>query len=147
MDKFQTMEQDGRDKAISILKKKGFTSICEAVDRYSDFDLMAISYSGKPCVIEVKKRNVSVDTYSTVLLEERKYESITKYVDKGFTPVYLCIYDDGFILFNLKDRTDMTVTTTPAPMTTAGYNEKVMKQTYMLSVTDRDYKYTYTTTL
>ncbi|NHE57969.1 hypothetical protein [Cyclobacterium plantarum] len=131
---FVNFELDGRQKAIDFLNRLKFTNLASTVNPFDTFDLIGFSNKNEPCVIEVKTRKVNIDSYPDVLIEKPKFESLIQYIDLGFIPLYLCIYKDGFILFNLKNEKekDLTVLAVDCPSTTVETKSITKKDCYFL---------------
>ena len=129
---FLNYELTGRNKAIEILKDHGFIHISTTINEYDEVDLFAFTKTMKPCAIEVKLRNVSINQYPDFLIEETKYFSLMKFRLKNFIPVYFCIFSDGYILFNLENHKDNDVKTISCPTTTVNTSSFSEKACYFL---------------
>lgn len=105
-------------------------------ERYDSVDCYATACTGQRYAIEIKNRDISIDDYDEVLLEEHKYKVLMKiYKDSGYTPVYRCYYKDGKLSWDLT-KIHVNVTEMPCAESTKNYNHKVKKKIIMLKKED-----------
>jgi Holliday junction resolvase len=139
---FKDFENKGRKEATELLENLGFSEICPSADLMSNYDLTA--GKGKTAyIIEVKKRQSNMDKYPDYLIEKNKYNSLMSYSEIGFKPLYINLFDDGAIIFNISEHKDLMEKKIECPATTVDEKYKYEKICYLLRVLDTDFVVNY----
>ena len=132
-----TKEYDdrGRTKLVEDFKN----SKCEieyefTKGKFDSIDCFATASTGQRFAIELKNRDISIDKYSTYLLEMKKYNALMiAYEESGYTPLFRVYFQDGVLTWDISkidvnDRVEEML----CAESTFNYSHKINKKIIML---------------
>ncbi|WP_215225879.1 hypothetical protein [Echinicola shivajiensis] len=136
INEFLKSEDESKRKGALLLQILGFENIAKTIGKFDDFDLWA-TYNHTPYLIEVKARTTyNLNSFNTHFLEESKLNRLQKY--KGIKKIYLMIYNDGIILFNINKLSNYKIENKSLPATTAIKSNNIDKKVINLTPTSND---------
>jgi len=95
------------NSGINIFSDFTFTDI----QGYDKYDAICTVLNKQKCIVEYKIRTVKSDSYSTVMIEKQKFDSLMElHRSTGALPLYQCFYNDGrTLVFDLLRCQDLEV--------------------------------------
>ena len=128
-------EDRGRTKLVEDFKN----SKCEieyefTKGKFDSIDCFATASTGQRFAIELKNRDISIDKYSTYLLEMKKYNALMiAYEESGYTPLFRVYFQDGVLTWDISkidvnDRVEEML----CAESTFNYSHKINKKIIML---------------
>lgn len=96
-------EEKGRNKLVEDFKN----SKCEieyefTKGKYDSIDCFATASTGQKFAIEIKNRDISIEKYSTYLLEMKKYNALmAAHTYSGYTPLFRVYFQDGVLTWDI----------------------------------------------
>ena len=138
MDNFKIAEEKGRRKFKQDLDRHNATYEFTE-DKYDNIDCF-VTGNNKTFAVEIKNRDILMDTYDTYILELTKYKALMDaYENSGYTPTYVNYFQDGrmvWVLNELNITPDRISTKWCTATTAENYGHRRQKQVIMLSPTE-----------
>ena len=70
--------------------------------KYDSIDCFATASTNQKYAIEIKNRDISIEKYSTYLLEMKKYNALmAAYIYSGYTPIFRVYFQDGVLTWDI----------------------------------------------
>lgn len=139
-------EDEERDRSLFMARFSGHLDTAVWTDLFDGVDAYITGKTGVTAVIELKRRNMRMDRWEEYILERPKaLDLLRAKADAGSDKaLYVCIFDDGVIMWEVTEDTVRDGNVTVRPMThytTAGYGyEYVDKEIIMLSTEEAVWK-------
>lgn len=128
-------EDRGRTKLVEDFNNADCEMIYEFTKgKYDSIDCFATASTGDKYAIELKNRNISIDKYSTYLLEMKKYNALmAAHIYSGYTPVFRVYFQDGVLTWDIsKIDINGRVEEMKCAESTFNYDHKRIKKIIML---------------
>lgn len=128
-------EEKGRKKLIEDFNNADCEMIYEFTKgKFDSIDCFATASTGDKYAIELKDRDISINKYSTYLLEMKKYNALmAAHIYSGYTPLFRVYFQDGVLTWDIsKIDINNRVEEMKCTQTTVDYGHKVVKKLIML---------------
>ena len=128
-------EDKGRKKLIEDFNNADCEMIYEFTKgKYESIDCFATASTGQKFAIELKNRDISIEKYSTYLLEMKKYNALmAAHIYSGYTPLFRVYFQDGVLTWDIsKIDINDRVEEMKCAESTFNYDHKIIKKIIML---------------
>lgn len=128
-------EEKGRKKLIEDFNNADCEMIYEFTKgKYDSIDCFATASTGQKFAVEIKDRDISIEKYSTYLLEMKKYNALmAAYIDSGYTPLFRVYFQNGVLTWDIsKIDINGRVEEMKCAESTFNYEHKRIKKIIML---------------
>lgn len=129
-------EDRGRRKLVEDFNDADCEMIYEFTKgKFESIDCFATAASiNQKYAIEIKNRDISIDKYSTYLLEMKKYNALMDaHIYSGYTPLFRVYFQDGVLTWDIsKIDINGRVEEMKCAESTFNYEHKVIKKIIML---------------